>query len=544
MKLLVIFILYSLILAATACGQIRTVNVSIDYEKVLAVSAYRAGVTHTQYSIDEWGNSSAIENARLLLDSVSYFQNQHIMGWGTLSPWPDSTVINPENWEWETLDTRINLIRETNGVPVITLCGAPTWMHDPSKNGQTDWDALEANPTPDHYDDFAHLCAEVARRYPDVLYYQVWNEFKGFYLASENRWDYENYTKMYNMVYDSLKKVNPNLLIGGPYVVMDSWSTSAISHPSDVSGVYGTLDQRPLDVINYWLQNKKGADFITIDGGNDSNRDGVWITDGFRASQKFTDVINWIRQQPGGEILPVWWAEWYAYPGNIGSQGNQNLLNAVMAAGMIKSILAGYSNLMIWQPQGDAQGFSFPLGIWTNTEISGGGQPTFYYYTQKGLKDYFSDGTEIYKSSSSPEDVISVFATDTTILLVNQLNEQVEVNIPGLSEQIILNPYEVRFLIGVDLMTSIENKIKSTNFSVFPNPFTDQLNISFYQIDGGYIKIEFYNINGTKIFDKDYDCLPGQNKLILVNTGKLTSGPYLIHVSNNRNSFKQLLIKN
>ncbi|MGM0377260.1 MAG: GH39 family glycosyl hydrolase, partial [Bacteroidota bacterium] len=464
MNLKSISVIFGIFLYYFSQSQNLSVNVNIDFSEEVITSSYLAGLTHTQRSIDSWGNSGAIRNAKLLLDSVAYYQNQHIMGWGTLNPWPDSTVTNPDSWNWSSLDRRISLMRETNGVPVITLCGAPTWMHTPSKNGETDWSALEKAPTKDHYNDFAHLCAVIARRYSDVLHYQVWNEFKGFYNASKNRWDYENYTVMYNMIYDSIKAVNPEIQIGGPYVVMDSWSSSAISHPSKLREEYGVLDQRPLDVISYWLQNKKGAGFITIDGGN-RNKDDIWLTDGFKSSQKFVDVINWIRQQPGGEFLPVWWAEWYTYPENYerGTPVSQNYLNAYMAAGMTKCIIAGYETLLIWQPQGDASGLSFPLGIWTNTEISGGGKPTAFYYTQKGLNNYFSKGTKIYHASLSQENVLSVLASDTTILLVNQLNENLDVTIEGFTSMLTLSPYEVRFIHYSDLIiNSAKSSLKST----------------------------------------------------------------------------------
>ncbi|MFV0269618.1 MAG: hypothetical protein ACK5HT_21055 [Draconibacterium sp.] len=165
------------LLAFSLSGYSQTaVNVNIDYSNVESVSSYHAGVTHTQKSIDWWGDANAIASAKQLLSSVTHFQNQHIMGWGPGSPWPDSTVVNPANWNWAVLDDRINLIRETNGEAVITLCACLTWMHTPSMNGQTDWSKIEEAPTPDHYDDFAHLCAEVARRYPDVKYFQIWNE--------------------------------------------------------------------------------------------------------------------------------------------------------------------------------------------------------------------------------------------------------------------------------------------------------------------------------------------------------------------------------
>ena len=40
---------------------------------------------------------------------------------------------------------------------------------------------------------------------------------KGFWNREENRWAYENYTDMYNLVYLRVKEVNPAAKIGGPY---------------------------------------------------------------------------------------------------------------------------------------------------------------------------------------------------------------------------------------------------------------------------------------------------------------------------------------
>ena len=140
---------------------------------------------------------------------------------------------------------------------------------------------------------------------------------------------------------------------------------------------------------------------------------------------------------------------------------------------------------MIWQPQGDREGFSFPLGIWTDTEIAGGGQPTSFYYTQKGMSDCFGEGTKTLKSRLSRDNVISVLASDSDIVLVNQMEEQVIVTIDNYANQIVLSPYEVRFLHDVAIITqdnitlaSSENSLKSIDYHLFPNPVTGELTIS------------------------------------------------------------------
>src|SRR6266567_9387144 len=109
------------------------------------------------------------------------------------------------------------------------------------------------------------------------------------------------YTYMYNQTYGRLMQVarslgivTESIEVGGPYVVMDTWSSSAQqSNPSHITKAYGTYDQRPLDVVQYWLQHKAGAGFITVDGGN-GNKDNINITDPFTASEKFANVTQWI----------------------------------------------------------------------------------------------------------------------------------------------------------------------------------------------------------------------------------------------------------
>ena len=92
----------------------------------------------------------------------------------------------------------------------------------------------------------------------------------------------------------SLRLPSTSIKVGGPYVVMDTWSSAFQSNPSNITRTYGTYDQRSLDVVQYWLQHKAGAGFITLDGGN-RNKDNIDITDPFSAAEKFADVTCWIR---------------------------------------------------------------------------------------------------------------------------------------------------------------------------------------------------------------------------------------------------------
>jgi hypothetical protein len=421
--------------------RLSTAMVTLHHSSNTFIDQLAIGATHTQEDINNWDNAGATASAKQLMQTSLVYQNQQIMGWGADDPEPAPGVYN-----WSSLDQRVQLMRETKAQMVLTLCCAPGWMRP--QGYQDDWKYLTIAPDPSHVQDFANLAQQVALRYPDVQYFQVWNELKGMWSTSPgatpgisnlNRWDYERYTTLYNAVYDAIKSVRPAAKIGGPYVVMNSdGNRSQMSNPGP-SYAWGTLDQRPLDVISYWLAHKHGADFITVDGSS-SNDDGVWLTNEFATAQKFIDVYNWIRLQPnGGATLPIWWAEWYAgYPQN--APNNQDYYNALMASDEIYTAMSGAAVLLTWQPQGDTHGFSFPEGIWTDTSTSGGGQPTDYYFTAAAFKANFGPGTPLYQSVVSPP-TVTVIASAQKMMLVNQLPTQQMVTVDGTI--IDLGPYKV-----------------------------------------------------------------------------------------------------
>ncbi|OLT00402.1 hypothetical protein BJF90_35640 [Pseudonocardia sp. CNS-004] len=218
------------------------------------------GVTHTQNSLDSHHADEATERGmKILEDDGAIWQNHHIMGFGTGNPEP-----SPGDYDWDTLDKRMELTEATGGKAMLTLCCAPDWMKG-GEEDETDWSTLEDNPLPEHYGDFAELAAEAVKRYPQVERVLVWNELKGFYNQAANRWDYEGYTDFYNQVYTAVKAVRPDIQVGGPYVVLTSLDPGTTDASDQVAGVWGAADQRALDVVDYWLQHKVGGDFVAVD---------------------------------------------------------------------------------------------------------------------------------------------------------------------------------------------------------------------------------------------------------------------------------------
>ena len=423
-----------------------SVRVTVDLSAPEAVSRFSTGVTYTQFSLDSWGDAAAVARGRMLLASSTRYQNQQMMGWGVSNPEP-----SPGVYDWSSLDRRLQLMRDTGAIPVITFCCAPGWMRP--HGYQDDWAYLETAPDPAHVQDFADLARAVAIRYPDVKYFQVWNELKGMWgtapgctpwVCGQNRWDYERYTTLYNAVYDAVKSARPDAQFGGPYVVVATFSSRDQSKPSSVSGPYGVLDQRPLDVIRYWLAHKRGADFITIDGKT-KPADGVWASNEFTAGEYFVDVHNWLRslddsRYPGARTLPLWWAEWYA----SSPQDWRDLdhYNAVMASALAYTVRSGASVALIWKPQGDAQGFAHPEGIWTDSSLADGGQATPFYHTLKALNDFWGPGVPIYRVvSSEPAKVVGI-ATQAKTMLINKTTESLAVYLNG-QAPITLGAYSV-----------------------------------------------------------------------------------------------------
>jgi hypothetical protein len=296
------------------------------------------GWTHTQWSIDRDNSAAANQAAIDILADLAPVQNQHIMGFGALNPEPSKG-----QYDWATLDFRMDAIKRSGAIPVITLCCAPDWMKG-GRSGTTDWNRIEAAPLREHFDDFANLSAEVAKRYPDVDYFLVWNELKGFFDNARNRWEYEKYTELYNKVYDAVKAVRPTAKIGGPYVVVDTVPDPArASHPSTLAGPWGAFDQRPLDVIEYFLANAKAADFVVVDGGL-RPKNAALTTDPVQAVEKFGAIQNWIRARTA---LPIWWAEFYPQPTD--KMDDATLISSTLRA-LDEVAAEGGSVLLLWGP--------------------------------------------------------------------------------------------------------------------------------------------------------------------------------------------------
>ena len=451
-----------------------TVSITVNNTSPLGTSSFSPGMTYVDNSLvypSGANDPTAIQNVKSLIGGAIPYQNTPIMGWGLPDPWPDPSSPEPTNWS--ALDARLSLTISTGGIPVITLCEAPWWMKGQLQpNGTTlpltqadEWStrAFSSRILDNEMSAWLLLVQRVAERYMappyNVRYFQVWNELKGYYNPIKNSYDYttsaghpggpnatHGYTYMYNRVYHRLMSVATSLSIptsevrvGGPYVVMDTWSTTHQSNPSKLTAAYGTYDERPMDVVKYWLIHKAGAAFISVDAYS-ANKDGVNITDAATSATKFADIVRWIRSldntvYPGAASLPIWLGEWYARPYKDWADNSHS--NAIKTYAMMEFIKAGGAVALAW---GGTDVNRTGPRLWTNTG-KGGGTALPFYYSYKDFKEFFGPGVQLYNTTITPPGLVDAMASANDVMLVNISSTAQVVSVDG--TLVSLNPYQV-----------------------------------------------------------------------------------------------------
>ena len=410
MHLMRYLLFWSLVVSPLLADEVITVTV--DRSAPDGTSSFSIGVTHTQPKWEN-GDPAAVARAKTLLAEGLKFQNQHLMDWGTENPEPRPGVYN-----WASLDHRVALMRSMHATSVITLCTAPGWMKTsgedfPRQTGPDSW--ADDRVADNHVGDFVELCRKVVLRYSEVKYFQIWNEYKGYWDKGANNWDYVRFTDFYNRVYDALKTVRPDVQLGGPYYPFDG------PKPKD------------WDVIDYWFQHRHGADFVCFDGwvaGEPPTRD----TAEEARKMTLTDYFGQIaRQFRARTQLPIWISEFYG-----GWSSNPQFTAANHASCYLHALLSGISVVLLWDAEIQRWNYLF-----TSTKTAEGGQPSPHYQVVKIFNNDFGPGTPLFMATSSSPDV-EALASATKTLLINKRDAKVMVRLDG--NDLTMTPYEVRLV--------------------------------------------------------------------------------------------------
>ena len=415
------------------------VTITIDYAAPLVKTNMTFGITHTHY---RWhtGNATAVTRAKELLKSLNGFHNTHIMGWGAGVIRTDIHGV-PKNLD-VGLTRYVNLVSEL-GQPMITFCTAPGWMKasgdgDPNSS-QGDW-SMESAVLPQFEDVFATLCAEIAKKYPHVKYFQVWNEFKGLWDAAARNWDYERYTRFYNKIYRKVKDVRPDAQIGGFYQVFAGDGSAEILG-SRGAGTFMPIDAPTRAGMQYFIENAEGIDFFCVDKGlvsfhNPSKRQ---YTN--EQLMKLTPVwgvfMREVIKELGDLNVPIIYSEYYGVvnreQGSVETVGGSvtfEQYGACQYASIYNHILRNSAGREIWMLLWVESGNAFPQNsVFTSTSTADGGLPTPHYWVLKAYKDWFNH-TELLETTSSSPDV-EVIASTEAAMVINKRNSAVSVNING-----------------------------------------------------------------------------------------------------------------
>lgn len=137
-------------------------------------------------------------------------------------------------------------------------------------------------------------------------------------------------------------------------------------------------------------------------------------------------------------------------------------------------------------------------------------------------------------------------ATETFVSRSN--NKLVKTDITAALNQITveLAPLSVNSIILKAAPTSAENKLLNNRFSakIYPNPATNEVNLSFSIPEKEKISIELYQSNGVLLNILSNKFFDGGDHQIDLNTGYLSSGIYLIKFRSNNDTQTIKLIKN
>lgn len=161
----------------------------------------------------------------------------------------------------------------------------------------------------------------------------------------------------------------------------------------------------------------------------------------------------------------------------------------------------------------------------------------------------FSDEPETWISLNKENGSILPEYNDTIIVIINTNDIEPGDYVCTLTiDENDGDNFSVPIEIYVNKIQSIDIRPEITEFKLYPNPFSDQINIEFYAYSSDYVKISMFNICGNVIFEKDiYSLNNNKNNIVLndlFNIQNIPKGIYFIQISTLNYQITKRIIKN
>lgn len=81
----------------------------------------------------------------------------------------------------------------------------------------------------------------------------------------------------------------------------------------------------------------------------------------------------------------------------------------------------------------------------------------------------------------------------------------------------------------------------SNNAVVYPNPFTTQLNVSFFNETAGEHTLELFDLQGHKVYSNTFWIRNKTFEIVTIDAGTLNTGEYVLRIDGNKNNTRRLI---